>query len=65
VNPTLVLVNSVDLPTTIEEFNAFLHSDAKVDRLVSALRGLTTIDQPEDIVAAIGGLPEWSWFGWD
>jgi hypothetical protein len=63
-NPTLVLVNSVDLPTTIEEFNALLHSVAKADRLVSALRGLTTIEQPEEIVAAIG-LREGSWFGWD
>ena len=47
-NPTLV--NSVDLPMTIEEFNTFLHSDAEADRLISALRALTTIEQPEEIV---------------
>jgi hypothetical protein len=61
-NPTLV--NAVDRPTTIEEFNTFLHSDAEADRLVAALRGLTTIEQPEHIVEKIG-LPSGSWFGWD
>jgi hypothetical protein len=61
-NPTLV--NSVDLPITIEQFNAFLHSDAEADRLMSALRALTTIQQPEEIVNAVD-MPEGSWFGWD
>ena len=61
-NPTLD--HTIDLPTTIEEFNAFLHSDAESDRLVSALRGFTTIEQPEEIVDAIDR-PEGSWFGWD
>jgi pentatricopeptide repeat protein len=65
-SPTIVnsLVNPFDLPTTIEEFNALLHSHAEAGRLVSALRRFRTMEQPEDIVVAIDR-PEWSWFGWD
>ena len=58
------LVNSADLPMTIDEFNTILHSNAESDCLVSALRGFTSIEQPEDIVDAIS-LPQGSWFGWD
>ena len=57
--------DSLDAATTIQDFHALLHSDSESDPLLDALRVLTTIEQPEDVVEAIGPMPEGSGFGWD
>jgi hypothetical protein len=48
---------------TIEEFNALLTSDKEESSLLKALRELTTIEKPEDILALVGALSGWSGWG--
>jgi hypothetical protein len=51
------------MPTlTIEEFNTLLTSHKEESPLLKALRELTTIEKPEDILALVGTLA--GWLGW-
>lgn len=47
---------------TIEEFNALLSSDKEESPLLKALRQLTKLEKPEDILTLVGTLAGWT--GW-
>ncbi len=55
----------MDKPMTIEEFNALLLSEEDDSPLLAALRKLTTIEKPEEIIElADDEAPAWeSWTG--
>lgn len=55
-------VNDLNASITIEEFNALLTSDAEQSPLLEALRKLTAIEKPEDVLALADTLSGWS--GW-
>jgi hypothetical protein len=46
-------VSRVNQAKTIAEFHAALHSEEQADPAVEAVRGLTTIDEPEEFASAI------------
>ena len=47
---------------TIEEFNTLLNSHKEESPLLKALRELTAIEKPEDILTLVGTLAGWG--GW-
>ncbi len=53
----------MDTPLKIEEFNTLLNSEQDTSPLVTALSKLTTIENPQDVRAAITS-PDNAWFGW-
>ncbi len=53
----------MDTPLKIEEFNALLKSAQDTTPLVTTLSKLTTIENPQDVRAAITN-PDDAWFGW-
>ncbi len=48
---------------TIDEFNALLVSDKEESPLLKALRELTKIEKPEDILALVDTLSGWGGWG--
>jgi len=48
---------------TIEEFNALLTSDKEESPLLKALRQLTKLEKPEDILKLVGTLAGWTGWG--
>ena len=53
----------MDMSLTIEEFNALLTSEKDDSPLLTALRKLTAIEEPEDITK-LAADPLQNWMGW-